>query len=123
MTHQKSYTLGEIAEFLGDEVVGDKNCEIHGLGTLSGAGPSQLSFLSNQAYLDQLSSTTAAAVIVDAKFADRCPGNALISTKPYVSFAKASALFALDKTQATGVHPSAVVAADVNIPADASVGP
>ena len=122
MTHQKILTLGEIAKFLGDELVGDESCQIHGLGTLSGAGPGQLSFLSNKSYLDQLSSSKASAIIVDAKFADRCPGNKLISAQPYVSFARASALFVADQAAGGSVHPTAVIGSDVDIPAGVSVG-
>ncbi len=111
MTHKHNYTLKEIADFLEVELLGDPQCEIHGLGTLSGAGPGQLSFLSNPSYAEQLSSSQASAIIVSEKFVDSCPGNKLVSTAPYVSFAKATSLFAdlpTEKIQG-GIHPSALI--------------
>ncbi len=123
MAHQKTYTLGEIAAFLKVKLVGDENCPIHGLGTLSGAGPGQLSFLSNKSYLDQLASSQASAIIIEEAHAGRATTNLLLSPQPYVSFAQASSLFAQEFATETGVHPTAVVADDVSLPADVCVGP
>src|SRR6056300_636590 len=98
----KSYSLGEIANQLGLKLVGDSRCEITGLGTLSGAQAGQLSFLSNQSYIDQLAVTQASAVIVEQRFADASPANVLISDQPYVSFAYASELFSSRPTVKPG---------------------
>lgn len=123
MTQEKTYTLGEIAEFLGVKLVGDADCQITGLGTLNNAGPGQLSFLSNKSYLDQLESSKASAIIVAQEFAERANTNLLISEQPYVSFARASSLFVESSQEAAGVHPTAVVAEDVELPATVHVGP
>lgn len=123
MTQQKTYTLGEIAEFLGVKLVGDPDCNITGLGTLNSAGPGQLSFLSNKSYLDQLDSSKASAIIVSQEFADRSNSNLLISEQPYVSFAQASSLFTESSQHSPEVHASAVVAEDVVLPASVHVGP
>ena len=105
----KSYTLGEIAKLLDVLLIGDDQVVINGLGTLSGAGAQQLSFLSNPAYIDQLSSCKASAVIISEKFSDICPTNKLISLAPYVTFAKASALFDLVPFPISRIHPTAIV--------------
>lgn len=123
MTHQKTYTLGEIATFLGVKLVGDEDCQIHGLGTLGSAGPGQLSFLSNKSYLDQLASSKASAIILEESLADRVSTNLLLSEQPYVSFAHASALFAVKPESEPGVHETAQIAADVQVPASVSIGP
>ncbi|MCG8413621.1 MAG: UDP-3-O-(3-hydroxymyristoyl)glucosamine N-acyltransferase [Pseudomonadales bacterium] len=123
MTQKKSYTLGEIASFLGAKIIGDDQCEITGLGTLSGAGPGQLSFFSNKAYIDQLSSTQASAVILEEKFAERSATNLVLSAQPYVSFARASSLFAPKPLVSSGIHDSAVVDGDAVVAATASIGP
>lgn len=129
MTHNnKKYTLGELATLLETELDGDANCEIHGLGTLSNAGPGQLSFLSNPAYINQLASSKASAIIIEEKYAKNCPSHKLISTAPYVCFAKASALFDNAPAPATGIHPTAIVnesaqlGAGVSIAANAVIG-
>ncbi|MDA0689037.1 MAG: UDP-3-O-(3-hydroxymyristoyl)glucosamine N-acyltransferase [Proteobacteria bacterium] len=123
MTQKKRYLLKEIAEFLALELRGDSECEIHGLGTLTGAGPTHLSFLSNKSYIDQLGTTRAGAVLVTEDFLDKCPGNALISRNPYVSFAQATSLFLPEPANAAGVHPTAVIADDVEVPASVSIAP
>tara|TARA_B100000959_G_scaffold287060_1_gene368999 strand:+ start:10484 stop:11515 length:1032 start_codon:yes stop_codon:yes gene_type:complete len=123
VAHNKSYTLGEIAELLNLKLVGDDQCEIQGLGTLLHASPGQLSFLSNPTYINQLSSTRASAVIVEDRFADACPQSALVSANPYVSFAQASALFADTPEPVTGIHASACVHASARLDDSVSVGP
>jgi len=105
----KSYTLGEIAKLLDVQLIGDDQVVINGLGTLRDAAPQQLSFLSNPAYIDQLSSCKASAVIIAENFSDICPTNKLISSAPYVSFAKASVLFDRAPSPVSGIHPTAIV--------------
>lgn len=109
MTHNKSYTLAELAELIDAELVGEGQCEIYGLATLSNAVPGQLSFLSNPAYIEQLQKSKASAIIIEEKFADRFPGNKLISSSPYVSFAQATQLFDKSPVQNPGIHPSASI--------------
>jgi len=123
VTHKISYKLGDLAKLINAKLEGDDQCEIHGLGTLANASQGQLSFLSNSAYIDQLKDSRASAIIVEARFADACPANCLVSDQPYVSYALASRLFdtaALDKS---GVHPSACIAEGVKIPETSYVGP
>ncbi|MCY4263552.1 MAG: UDP-3-O-(3-hydroxymyristoyl)glucosamine N-acyltransferase [Gammaproteobacteria bacterium] len=119
----KPYTLGEIASFLGTRLVGDGRCEISGLGTLGGASPGQLSFLSNKVYLDQLATSQASAIILEEQFADRSTANLLVSDQPYVCFARASSLFAVAPALAPGIHPSAVVDSGASVSESASIGP
>lgn len=122
MAHNKCYTLGEIAELLDLSLRGDASCEITGLGTLKGAIPGQLSFLSNSSYTDQLANCAASAVILSEDFLDRWSGNALVSKSPYVAFARASALFIADHQSGTGVHPSAVIAESATVADGVSIG-
>lgn len=121
MSLNKAYSLGELAERLSLRLIGDAERRVTGLGTLKGAGPEQLSFLSNPSYAEQLGDCKAAAVIVAEKFAERCPQAALISSSPYVSFAAASALFAPALSRDGGRHPSAVVADSAEVHASATV--
>lgn len=118
----KSYTLGEIAKHLELELVGDASCVVNGLGTLSNAQPNQIGFLSNPSYIDQLAACQAAAVILSANFADNCPVAALISDSPYVSFAKASALFYEHALSRAGIHPSAIIDDSASVSDSAIIG-
>ena len=111
----KSYSLGEIASRLNLRLIGDPDCQIHGLGTLASAKIGDISFLSNISYLRQLAKTSASAVIVEESQADLVPTNALIAEQPYVAFAYVSQLFAEQSEVAAGVHASASVADSVSL--------
>lgn len=114
-------TLGNIAKFLNAELVGDADLEITGLGTLASAQSGQLSFLANMAYLDQLASTQASAVIVHPKQASACKGAALILDNPYLGYAKVSALFETLPKPSKAIHPSASISASAMISANVTI--
>jgi len=115
-------TLAEIADFLGAELKGDGAHLITGLATLSDAGQGELSFLANQAYLNQLKVTQAGAVIVHPKQADDCPVHALIMDNPYLGYAKVSSLFDTLPEPSRQIHPSAFVSPSAKLGANVSVG-
>ena len=119
---QPRYTLGELAEYLGAECVGDAGYVITGLATLASAGAGQLSFLANSKYQKALESTGAGAVIVVADMAALCPGHCLVSDNPYLAYARASRLFAPRLGGGAGIHPSAVVADTAQIDSSVSIG-
>lgn len=122
MTHKISYTLAQLAELLDAKLVGDGQCEITGLATLQTATSGQLSFLSNPSYAGQLKTSQASAVIIEEKFLDSCPSNKLVSSLPYVAFAKATQLFDDASDNAVGVHESAVVDPTAVLGENVSVG-
>lgn len=115
-------SLGDIAAFLGARLNGDPAVEVHALAAIQSAGPGTLSFVSNPKYQTHLESTRASAVIVDEKLAARVPCAALVVANPYLAYAKVSHLFSTLPVPAPGVHPAAVVAADVVVPASVHVG-
>lgn len=129
MSTQTVYTLSELSALLQVELRGDPTLKIDGLATLKSATVGKLSFLSNPRYVHQLAGTQASAVIIDPAFTDSCPGAQLLSSNPYVTYAKASQLFATDRVQEQGihasacVHPSAVVGEQVSIGPYAVIGP
>ena len=123
VSKQTIYTLGELAALLGVELRGDASLTVDGLATLKAAGPGKLSFLSNPRYAQQLASTQASAVILDAAYADSCSCAQLISDSPYVTFAKVSQLFAPALDIASGIHPTACIDPSAVIAEDVSIGP
>ncbi len=116
------YTLAELAGILGGELHGDPELDIRSLATLKSAGEHQLSFFANPRYLQQLRQTSAGAVLVSAAHQADCPGAALVVPDPYLAFARASQLFDWRPPVRPGVHPSAVIAGDVQVPDDAQIG-
>jgi len=121
--------LSELAEQFDLPYNGDGDTLIDGIGTLSDATGTQLSFLSNPAYRIQLATTRAAVVLVSADDAKRCPVNTLVTDDPYVSYAKIAARFDPKRPLEPGIHPSAVidpsasVGSHVHIGANVVVGP
>lgn len=114
--------LGQLAEFLGATLSGPAELDITGLATLHEAGPGQLSFLANPQYRKFLPESKAAAVLLKAADAEGFAGHALIVADPYLAYARVSHLFDPKPRAVAGVHPSAVVAADAQVDASASIG-
>ncbi len=87
--------LSEIAKEIGVSFEGE-DVEITGIHTLSEADKTQISFLDNVRYKDQLSKTNAAAVLCDEKYISLLPKGvtALVTNEPYLKLAFASKIFA-----------------------------
>ena len=117
------FRLGELAEFLGAELRGDVKIRISGLAQLSRAGDGELSFLADPRHRSYLADTGAAAVILTAGDAERCPVPCLVATQPYLAYARVSRLFARDWAGRPGVHPSATVEEGARLANDVSIGP
>ncbi|WP_440856343.1 UDP-3-O-(3-hydroxymyristoyl)glucosamine N-acyltransferase [Pseudomonas syringae] len=114
--------LGQLAEFLGATLRGDKDIEITGLATLQEAGPGQVSFLANPKYRKLLVDTQATAVLLKPADAEGYTGNALVVPDTYLAYARISHFFDPKPKSSAGVHPTAVVAADALIDPAASIG-
>ncbi|MBS0387038.1 MAG: UDP-3-O-(3-hydroxymyristoyl)glucosamine N-acyltransferase [Proteobacteria bacterium] len=115
-------TLGELAVRFGCELRGDAAAQVVRVGTLSGAGPGELSFLANPQYRSQLKDTRAAAVVLDAASAPMCPAAALIHSNPYATYARIAAQLHPEPPADTGVAPGAQIDASARIAATASIG-
>ena len=119
----KAFRLGELAQRVGGEVVGDADVEIAGLGSLGSAGPGQISFLARAAHRHDLATTGAAAVIVRPDDLSACPTNALVVSNPYLAFAKISQLWEEPMPLNPGIHPSACIDESAAVHGTARIGP
>jgi UDP-3-O-[3-hydroxymyristoyl] glucosamine N-acyltransferase len=113
--------LSEIGARLGCAVRGDGEIDIAGVAGMEYAGPSQITFLANPKYAHKVKETRAGAIIV-SEAAGAVPIPCLVSTNPYLDFARALELFYQPPRPAPGVHPSASVAASASIGEGASIG-
>jgi UDP-3-O-[3-hydroxymyristoyl] glucosamine N-acyltransferase len=116
-----SFTLGELAEKLGCQLVGDPRVRITGMSTLEKAGPEEVSFLSNLKYGPKLKLTQAAAVLA-AEPLKNTTAATLVSSNPYHDFARALALFYQPPRPAPGIHPTAAIAKTAQVGPQASIG-
>ena len=116
------FTLGAIQARLGGELVGAPDTRVMRIATLDGAGPGDISFLTNARYRGALRTTRACALIVgpDDSAASNLPR--IVSANPYAYFARVSALLNPAPVAVAGVHASAVVDDTARIAASASVG-
>jgi UDP-3-O-[3-hydroxymyristoyl] glucosamine N-acyltransferase len=112
--------LKDLASALGCSIEGDADVEITGVRGLEQAGPGHVTFLANPKYSPKLKHTLASAVLA----AKPVPGIAtLVSSNPYLDFARALELFYQPPRPAPGVHPSAAIAPSAKIGEGASIGP
>ncbi|WP_316365745.1 UDP-3-O-(3-hydroxymyristoyl)glucosamine N-acyltransferase [Candidatus Thiodiazotropha sp. CDECU1] len=116
-------SLGDLADAVGAKLLGDPKTTITGVGTLQGAKPGEISFLSNPAYRRYLSTTQASAVILYEKDAADCPVSALVSDNPYLAYAKVAEKLFPHETFTPGVDVTAVVAGSSSIDSGAWIGP
>jgi UDP-3-O-[3-hydroxymyristoyl] glucosamine N-acyltransferase len=119
--------LREIAEHLGCALRGDGEVEIRRVAGIERAGQGDLTFVANIRYLGHLAATRASAVIIHPETPTALP--ALLSTNPYLVFARAVALLHPEARPAPGVDPSArvdptaVLGEGVHVGALAVIGP
>lgn len=114
--------LAELAEQLNVEFKGSPDLEITGLATLTEARAGDASFFHNAKYRAELLATQASVVIVPQEAVDLCPCAALISTNPYLTYAKLAAHFAYQPKRSPGVHPTAVVDSSCKLGTGVSIG-
>jgi len=118
-------TVAELARKLAVAFEGDGSCQIKRLADIRDAVPGDITFVANPRYASDAARTKASAVIVPRNWTRPCPAPALIrADDPDKTFAQAAGLFAPPPViPAPGIHPTAVIAKDVWLGVDVSVGP
>jgi UDP-3-O-[3-hydroxymyristoyl] glucosamine N-acyltransferase len=119
-------SLQELALHIGAQLhlAGTDNDDtvISGLATLASAAIGQISFLSNSRYRTQLEVTAAQAVILQPADLMHCPCSALVMDNPYIGFALAAQLLDTTPDPAQDISPHAVIADDVKLGENVSIG-
>lgn len=117
-----SWTLGELAAWVGGRVQGDPSRRILGIAPLHEAGPQELSFLVDVRYLEAARSTRAGAVLcrldTPSLSADR-----LEVEHPREVLARLLEKFYPEPPPPVGIHPTAVVDPSCSLGTDVWVGP
>jgi UDP-3-O-[3-hydroxymyristoyl] glucosamine N-acyltransferase len=118
-----TYSLREIVERFGGEIVGDPQVRVSHVATLENAGAEAIAFLANPRYLRHVAASKAAAVIVAPAVRDATASARIVHENPYLYFARVSSLLRPRREVVPGVHESAVVATDASISPRAEIGP
>jgi len=115
--------IKEISAELSCALAGDPEIEITGVAPIENAQPGDITFLSNKKYRRYLATTNASAIILEN--VDDLPDgkSAIISSTPYLTFARAMSLLYPPFKIERGVHPSAVISPSVMIGKGVSIGP
>jgi UDP-3-O-[3-hydroxymyristoyl] glucosamine N-acyltransferase len=118
--------LHQIVEALGGQLYGDASQQITGLASLKQATSSDVGFVSNIKYEQELATSQAACVIVSphlSAFAEK-RGSYIVTDQPYVYFALLTQFWKQQHSpKNTGsIHPSAVVDASAVIDKTAVIG-
>jgi UDP-3-O-[3-hydroxymyristoyl] glucosamine N-acyltransferase len=119
-------TLAEISALIGCSAPGGEAVAITGMATLAEAGPQELSFVGSDAYLPELASTRAAAVIVQkrVKLPTTWTRPALVVDDADLAVAKVLKLFTPPVPRPpAGVDAAARVAGSAALGAQSAVGP
>jgi len=96
---------------LGGELVGNGSVEVYRVATPEQAGEGDLAFLANPKYLSRLKTSRAAAFIVKPAYRDAIGDDRprIVTSDPYLYFARASQFFNPLPPIVPGVHPLASV--------------
>ena len=114
--------LRQIAAALGCEVHGDASLEITGVAGMEKARPGQLTFLANPKYAHKVKHSAAGAILVSQPLKD-LPITSVVSSNPYLDFARALAMFYQPPMPEPGIHSLAFVHETAIIGENASIGP
>ncbi|CAH2791629.1 MAG: UDP-3-O-[3-hydroxymyristoyl] glucosamine N-acyltransferase (EC [uncultured Paraburkholderia sp.] len=124
-----AFTLEDIVQRFGGQVVGNGSQRVGSLAPLDQAGPDQLAFLANPKYLAQVETTRAGAVLINSddldKLTSRDGRNFIVTPNPYAYFARVTQTF-IDMAApklVPGVHVSATVDPSAKVAASAVIGP
>jgi UDP-3-O-[3-hydroxymyristoyl] glucosamine N-acyltransferase len=124
VSQKKEYTLAEIAEITGSQIVGNSLAVVNNIATLENANKDSISFLANKKYQKHIKTTSANAVIVSTSFEIDNRLNYLLSEDPYIAYAKLTTLFkeSIFELDNPIIHPSAVISNESKIGQDVSIG-
>lgn len=120
--HGLPISVAALAEQIGATLRGEGQVTVHGLAPLESAGAADIAYVATPKYRKHLADTRAGAVLLTAEDAASFVGTALITDNPRLAFARAASIIYPEPAPTPGIHPSAVVGADVQIADSAHIG-
>jgi UDP-3-O-[3-hydroxymyristoyl] glucosamine N-acyltransferase len=117
-----AYSLAEIVTRFGGELLDDNGVTISGVAPVERAGPQEVAFVSQAKYLRDIESSLAGALILPPEGRDGSRRPRIITSNPYLYFARVSALLNPLPQPEPGVHPAAFVHPEAQVAATATIG-
>ncbi len=119
----RSYSLQELAEYVGGKVAGDPSKKICGLNGFELAGPEEITYLNTERQMaEKLQFCRAGACIVPVEN-DSMPVNCIVVDPVDIAAARIHNLLLEKSFQAKGIHPRAVIGSDCEIDEEVTIGP
>ena len=115
--------VNELAAWVGGAWEGEGGREIGGVATLEDAGPDDLAFASRGRAAKQAEDSDAGCLLVPEDWANATERTIVRVRDPRGAMAKAIVRLHPPVEQPAGIHPTAVIGADVRIGAGSSIGP
>ncbi|CNE90475.1 UDP-3-O-[3-hydroxymyristoyl] glucosamine N-acyltransferase [Yersinia rohdei] len=117
-----SIRLADLAQQLDAKVHGDGDLVITGIASMHSAEPSQITFLSNSRYQEQLATCNAGAVVLTEADLPFCKSAALVVNNPYLTYARMAQIMDTTPQPAQDIAPSAVISSHAILGENISVG-
>ncbi|CNL69818.1 UDP-3-O-[3-hydroxymyristoyl] glucosamine N-acyltransferase [Yersinia aldovae ATCC 35236] len=117
-----SIRLADLAQQLDALVFGDGSLVITGIASMHSAEPSQITFLSNSRYQEQLATCNAGAVVLTEADLPFCKSAALVVKNPYLTYARMAQIMDTTPQPAQDIAPSAVISPQATLGERVSIG-
>ncbi len=114
--------LGELAEYVGGRVIGNKRVKISSVGSIDEAVEGQITFIASPRYLSKLNQTKASAIIVPPQV-EQAKKALLVSENPYLAWAKIATMLSPEPQVSREVASSAIIASSAKLGRDLSIYP
>jgi len=114
-------TVGELAQRIGGELLGDGSVEVQGVSSIDDVTPGSITLADNERYFEQAEASAAAAIVVSFGV-DRSRKPLIRVTKTTLALAKLLAIFHPAARPVPGVHPAAFVDSQARLGAGVHVG-
>jgi UDP-3-O-[3-hydroxymyristoyl] glucosamine N-acyltransferase len=111
-------SAGDLAEYLGAKVAGDRRAAISGLGNPEDAGPEDLIYAEGR-HAERAAESRAVCVIARHEIAGK---TTILSTNPKLTFAKAAAWLFPEPKREPSIHATAVISATAKVSKTAVIG-
>lgn len=123
MATVKSFSLADLAEFLGCDYEGNSTDCVTGIAPLTDASSTCLTFVAQDRYLSHLQELTPGIVVLHKKHREAWLGNRLLVDDPYLAYARLTQLFNPRDRLPAGIHTSAIVDSTATLATGVAVGP
>jgi UDP-3-O-[3-hydroxymyristoyl] glucosamine N-acyltransferase len=117
-----AFTLKEIGDIVGGEIIGDDQGIITGISSLHECAKGEISFFADPRYKDAVKRTKATALLV-SKAIDFFEGSQVVVPNPAMAYVKVAGLFAPPVSRFSGHHPSAFIHENSEIGKNVSIYP